>query len=432
MSKTMKMDILPPGKGQTRVNHAHPLPDDPVDLIARAREVALDILKPSPRELEHGLELHRESLVLESYSLGLRAPVDPAALNAAVESGIPEAEYLELFEEQSMAGWVFEKHLREEYRQLWEASGLTCMFVNAGEEGNHLHKLIKRLAHHVFLTDKMPELLNRVTSAEEIETTWREGKRALCLTMNGVPLSGNQIRVEEELRNIRVFAQLGVKMMHLTYNRRNLIGDGCGEPTDAGLSSFGYRVVEEMNRAGIIIDLAHTGWRTCIDAARASQQPVVVSHSVVHALNPHIRGKPDDVIRAVVDTGGTMGITNIPFFLGGKGDITTLLDHIDYVVQRFGVDSVTIGTDRPFHSRWYIQNQQKLLRQPHWGRGWEALWPEGTRHQSIVWDENAKLSTIWTNWPLFTVGLVQRGYRDEEIRKIIGGNLLRVAREVWK
>jgi hypothetical protein len=167
---------------------------------------------------------------------------------------------------------------------------------------------------------------------------------------------------EEELRHIRVFFQLGCRMMHLTHNRRNPIGDGCAEPANAGLSDFGRAVVQEMNRVGTIVDVAHSGWQTCLDAARASKRPVVVSHSCAWALNHHHRCKPDEVIRAVVDTGGTMGITNVPAFLGTKGDIGTMLDHIDYVAGKFGVDHVTIGTDRAYVSSAAERENLKIPR----------------------------------------------------------------------
>ena len=139
-------------------------------------------------------------------------------------------------------------------------------------------------------------------------------------------------------------------MMHLTYNRRNPIGDGCAEPANAGLSDFGRAVIAEMNKVGVIIDVAHSGWRTCQEAAEASARPIVSSHSACAALNHHHRCKPDDVMRAIADKGGTLGITNVPAFLGGSGCIDALLDHIDHAVQVVGVDHVTIGTDRAYVS----------------------------------------------------------------------------------
>jgi len=198
------------------------------------------------------------------------------------------------------------------------------------------------------------------------------------------------------------------------------------------LSDFGHATIREMNRLGILIDLAHTGWQTCLETALASEQPVVVSHSTACALNKHIRSKPDDIIRAVLDTGGTMGITNVPAFLGGQGDITAFLDHIDYVAKTFGTDHVTIGTDRPYSSQYIAEANKKLNPRGRQRNRWEALWPVNDPVQSPDWRQpHQEQSLTWANWPLFTVGLVQRGYSDEDIQKIIGGNILRVARAVW-
>ncbi|MFA6717439.1 MAG: membrane dipeptidase, partial [Victivallaceae bacterium] len=107
---------------------------------------------------------------------------------------------------------------------------------------------------------------------------------------------------------IHVFFEFGVRMMHLTYNRRNLIGDGCGEPDDGGLSAFGRQVIAEMNRVGIIPDVAHCGQRTSLEAAQESGLPVVASHSACHSLAEHCRAKTDEVIEAIAKSGGYIGI----------------------------------------------------------------------------------------------------------------------------
>ena len=400
--------------------------------IQSARDVALNIFKPSTRDLDHGLELHQNALVIESYGLGLRAPIDPDTVNNAIEEGASDRELQDLTEDMGMTRWALTPELRQEYQEAWHASGVTCTFQNAGEEGNAPLRLIKRLARHTYLTDAMPDLLQRVPTPNDIVAAHKSGKHCTYLTCNGIPLVGDQTNPQEELRYIRIFAQFGVRMMHLTYNRRNPIGDGCGEANDAGLSDFGHAAVAEMNRLGIIIDLAHTGWQTCLDTAKASNQPVVVSHSVACALNEHIRSKPNNVIRAVLDTGGTMGITNVPAFLGGNGDINAFLDHIDYVAKTFGTDAVTIGTDRSYTSQYVAEANRKLQPRPKQRNRWEALWPPGDPVKSPEWRQpHQEQSLTWTNWPLFTVGLVQRGYSDDDILKIIGGNILRVAREVW-
>ena len=401
------------------------------DVIRKAREVGLGILQPSQKDLDHGMELHKESVVVESYGLGLSAPIDGDVVAKAIEDGATEVELQDLTGDQRMTRWATVPELSEEFADAWEASGVTCTFQNAGEEGNDPRVLIQRLARHTYVTDMMPDLMHRATRPEDIEAAKREGKHCRYMTGNGIPLAKDQRTVQEEMRFIRVFFQLGIRMMHLTYNRRNVIGDGCGEPADAGLSDFGHAVVPEMNRVGVIVDVAHTGRQTSLDAAAIAERPMVVSHSCAHALNAHIRCKDDEVIRAIIATGGTMGITNVAAFLGGQGDISTMIDHIDYVAKTYGTDHVTIGTDRSYTSIYSQEENSKVPRSRALRTRWEALWPENDPVQSREWKQDYQMQSLaWTNWPLITVGLVQRGYSDEDIRKIIGGNILRVAKDV--
>jgi membrane dipeptidase len=216
-------------------------------------------------------------------------------------------------------------------------------------------------------------------------------------------------------------------MMHLTYNRRNMIGDGCAEASNAGLSGFGRAVVAEMNRLGVIVDVAHSGWRTSLEGAQASRQPMVASHSGCAAVNRHIRTKPDEVIRAIADTGGYVGICCIPRFLGRTGDINALLDHIDYMVKRFGAGHVAIGTDVAYASRAAPAEEKKLPPRRRSRVRFEYYWPP-----DALGGSTQDLTLSWTNWPLFTVGMVQRGHSDADIQKILGGNVLRVARAVFR
>lgn len=407
--------------------------DSSIDPIATAREAGLAVLQPSQRDLDYGLALHKESLVVESYGLGHHAPLEPEILNQAFENGASEIEYQDLAEEMIMTGWLRESRFREEYQQAWDATGVTCLFINAGEEGNNSLRLLKRLSRYVALTDAMPDLLTRAVSVQGILQAHADGKRAICLTGNGLPLTGNTVSVPDELRNLQIFANLGVRMMHLTYNRRNLLADGCAEPSNAGLSDFGREAIRQMNRLGIIIDVAHSGWQTCLEAARVSSRPIVISHSAIWNLNEHVRCKTDEVIQAVVDGGGTMGITNIPAFLGGSGNLSAMLDHLDYVIQKFGPDAVTIGMDSVYRSRWAAEAESALQTRPARRARWENFWPPGDKLSDPAWNQPAKiLSMASTNWPLVTVGLVQRGHSDETIRKVIGGNMLRVAGQVWE
>lgn len=387
-------------------------------------ELAKNILKPTQKQLERGLELHRNSLVIESYGFMPRASLDGAKMASAINSGASALEIQEMNEEMIMTRFTSNSKEREEFETAWKASGVTCIFQNAGEEGNEVKRLLKRLAHFTYATDKMSDFVSRAISPEDILKAKTENRHALYFSGNGVPLPQEWISVEDELKYINIFFQLGVRMMHLTYNRRNPIGDGCAEKANGGLSDFGRAVVKEMNRVGVIVDIAHSGWQTSLEAAQESTKPMVASHTTVTSLHKHIRSKPDNVIRAIADTGGYIGICCIPRFLGGTGDIAAMMKHIDYVVKNFGSDHVAIGTDVAYFSSYGSEENKKIPAGRKQRAGWEALWPE----DSYVETREMERSMAWTNWPLFTVGMVQMGYSDEVIQKILAGNIMRVAK----
>jgi membrane dipeptidase len=399
--------------------------------IDRARETALALLQPSPAQLQRAWELHSASLVFDAYGFAPRAALDAAGFQAAVEAGASDDELVDLREEMSMTRWATDPREREEFLTAFRAAGVTCIFQNAGEEGNDPMRLIRRLARFTYATDLMRPEVFKAVNADEVETAKKDGRLCLCLTTNGVPLPPEAKSVRDEVRQIRIFRQLGVRMMHVTYNRRNPLGDGAGEPNDGGLSDFGHAAIAELNRAGVIADVAHSGWRTSLDAAKASAKPMVASHTSCAGLYRHFRGKPDDVIKAICDTGGLVGICCIPRFLGAKGDMLAFLDHLDYLVKKFGSEHAAIGTDVSHVSRFDVEERRKIAKRPDGsmplnaaGPRWEHLWPQ----DNFKTTAEAERSIAWTNWPLFTLGLVMRGHRDEDIQKILGGNVLRVIR----
>ncbi len=393
--------------------------------IQRARDAALSILKPSGSQLERGLRLHAESIVFDSYGFSPRAAPDGDALAAAVHDGASAVELKDMREDMTMTRCVTDQVEQQEYRDAWRSSGVTCVFQNAGEEGQDPMRLIKRLARFTYVTDMLRGFVAKAASPDDVETAKKQNRHCLYLTGNGVPLTQRWVSVEDELRYVRIFYQLGIRMMHLTYQRRNMIGDGCGEKSDAGLSDFGKAAIAEMNRMGVIPDCAHSGWRTSLEAATASDRPVVASHSICGEIYPHIRSKPDNVIRGIADSGGYIGICCISRFLRSDGDISALLDHIDHVVKKFGADHVAIGTDVSYSSQNTRLESAKVPKRPKSRKDFRSLWPADDYKTT----KSATDSIAWTNWPLFTVGLMQRGHSDEVIRKIIGGNVMRVARE---
>jgi membrane dipeptidase len=397
--------------------------------IQKARQAALQILQPSARDLEHGLALHADSLVFDFYGFAPRSALDGSRLKAVIEEGASEAVVADLREDMAMTRCATDERERREFFEAFRAGGVTCIFQNAGEEGNDPLRLIKRLARFTYTTDLLRETLFKAVSPNDIAAAKRANRLCLYFSGNGVPLRQQWERERDELGYIRIFQQLGVRMMHLTYNRRNPIGDGAGEANDGGLSDFGRQVVAELNACGIIVDVAHSGWRTSLEAAKASKAPMVASHTSATSVYRHIRSKPDEVVRAICDTDGLVGVCCIPDFLGRPGNIATFLDHIDYIAKKFGSNHLAIGTDISYESRQAPAELAKIPKRQTSGRAaprWEALWPDGS------YPVQTDASLAWTNWPLFTVGLVQRGHSDEAIRQIIGGNALRVAQAVFR
>ena len=400
--------------------------------MQKARDCALDILKPTPKELEHGLELHRESLVFESYGFSPSGGYDVEKLTAALNAGATPLEYQDLVEDMGMTRKATDPEARRLCLEAWDEAGVTAIFQNAGQEHEHPLMTIGRLARYNYTADMMRDDAPRAFCPEDVEAVHREGKHAFYMSCNAVPIQDRWVTAEEEFRYIRMFFQLGCRMMHLTYNWRNLLGDGCGEAANAGLSELGRLAIKEMNRQGVIVDVAHSGHQTSLEAAQVSERPMVASHSGAHALSGHYRCKPDEVVKAIADTGGYCGVCCIPRFLGGKGDITAFLDHIEHLVKLVGAEHVAIGTDvthRPEHLERETENlpPRPLRRKP-----WRNLWPDAG-HKASEWNKpEQKLSMAWTNWPMFTVGMVQRGFSDDQIRSILGLNVMRVAKAAWE
>jgi len=234
--------------------------------------------------------------------------------------------------------------------------------------------------------------ISLVTNYDQLKEVNRAGKIAAILSIEG----GEAL--EGDLGVLRVLYRLGVRLLTLTWNQRNQIADGIGESrTGSGLTEFGLKVIDEMNRLGMLIDVSHLS-ETCFwDVIKRSKAPIVASHSNCYNLCPHPRNLKDEQIKAIADKGGVIGITFVPNFLTQEKRKTTVKDvvkHINYLVEKVGVDCVGLGSDFD-------------------GTGGLPLGLEGVD----------KISNI-------TEGLLGRGYEEREIEKILGGNFLRVFKEV--
>jgi membrane dipeptidase len=233
--------------------------------------------------------------------------------------------------------------------------------------------------------------------------------------------------IENELDRLDVLYGLGVRSCGLVYSDGNQVGGGLAEHSDGGLSRFGRRVVRRMNDLGMLVDLAHAGDRTSLDAIRLSDVPTVISHAGARALWPSSRMKPDDVIRACAGSGGLIGIEAAPHTTLSQAhprhSIDSVMDHFEYCVGLVGIDHVAFGPDTNFgdHVAWHRQFARELSTD-------EEPLPEPD-HPEVAFVDG--LENPAEAFPNIARWLVTHGYTDQDISKVLGGNVLRVLKAVW-
>ncbi len=249
-----------------------------------------------------------------------------------------------------------------------------------------------------------------VENVADILRAKREGKLAIGFNFQGTNgLAGN-------LSMVSLFYKLGVRSMLLAYNQKNMVGDGCHERTDAGLSRFGVSLIKEMNRVGMLVDCSHTGYRTSMDAMEMSGSPVIFSHSNAKSLWAHDRNITDDLIKACARTGGVIGMNGMGIYIA-RDDASTaaLVRHIDYIADVVGPEYIGLGLDFVFYEEnFYARVKANPNRYP----------PE----EYPIPQQFFKPEQL----PELTEILLRRGYKEKMIRGILGENFLRVAKHVWK
>lgn len=300
------------------------------------------------------------------------------------------------------------------------AAGLTASNQYlASHDADDLLSALNRFWRYYGLIEARGEHALIVETVDDLLRAKREGKLGLILGFQGAS------PITTDLAHLSIFWKLGLRIMGLCYDRRNRLGDGCQEPHDQGLTAFGRVAVKECNRLGIVVDCSHTGRRTSLDAIEVSSKPVVFSHSNADALTPHQRNITDEQIDAIRQSNGVIGISTQSAFTRrgpGRPTIEDMLAHIDYVVQKIGIDYVGIGTDmvtadtlsETIFAATYVSivnpGFHKFAGQERFVEGFDTV--EG--FQSL------------------TLELLRRGYSEDDVLKVLGGNWLRVFREVWR
>jgi membrane dipeptidase len=301
-------------------------------------------------------------------------------------------------------------------------SGITA--VNVTVSGGDFEATVGRIARWEAEIERHPEALGRVRSTAQLADA--KAKRRLGLIYG----FQDATPVDRDLAGLEVFGDLGVKVIQLTYNVRNLVGDGCLEPGNAGLSNFGHALVERMDELGIIVDLGHCGQRTTAEGIGASANPVAISHSGCSAVAPHPRSKRDEELRIMAERGGVVGIYLMPFLTPGRvptaGDVVA---HVEHALDVCGEDHVGIGSDlsvTPIDMSDAYWNAHREFVRRRIDQGIAApnedpdiLFTVPDLNSPRRMEEIADL-------------LAARGHGASVIEKILGRNWMRLCEEVWK
>lgn len=291
--------------------------------------------------------------------------------------------------------------LRRLHLPAWRAGGVNVILTTLYVEEEHkpdraLRRAITLLGAALNDLEETPEIA-LCTTRREIDAALARGQIAFMLGIEGGEC------IQDGIESLRVFAALGVRVLGLTWNQRNLLAEGVGEErAGGGLTERGRAMVAEANRLGIVLDVSHLTVKSFWDVLETSNAPVIASHSNAKALCGHRRNLDDEQLRALAATGGTIGINLCAEFIADDphaADIERVLDHIDHIAGVVGVGQVALGPD-------YVDYLH------HGFSGHEVTYPKG-------------LETI-TTLPALTAGLVRRGYDEAAIRGILGTNFLRV------
>jgi len=369
-------------------------------------------------EEERADRLHRESIVVDTMANhipSIYVECSPAIferMNKLIEKRAPTAAILYEMDCMHIQELISGSRKEQEWMEL---SGVDALSMTIGIYGEPLFSFESAVRDIAVWTRKIDSVdyLVKATSVEDIYQAKKVGKKAIILAFQ------NTDHIGADLNKLDLFYDLGVRIIQLTYNLQNLVGSGGLERVDGGLSYFGVQVVKRLNELGILIDVSHCGYQTMKDTINISSAPVAATHDFCRSLVDNPRGKTDEQLKMLADNNGYIGMLAVPFFLGMQASLDDFLDHLDHAVEIMGADKVGIGAD---YGRTVPRPLQVILRE-------EALkLGHGKAHTggggAIKGYKDIR------EWPNFTRGLVSRGYSDDEIKGILGGNALRILKEV--
>ena len=254
------------------------------------------------------------------------------------------------------------------------------------------------------------DLIMQVRSAADIRRAKALGKVGIILGWQ------NTSGIEDRLDLLAIYKDAGVSVIQLTYNTQNLVGSGCWEDRDSGLSGFGREVIDEMNRLGMLIDLSHVGPRTSSEAIAYSKRPCAYTHVAPRGAFDNARNKTDEQLREIIDRGGFVGVATYPPFMktGANTTLDDCVELFEYMINVCGEANVGIGTDSTqghgddFFD--WLRQDKGYARRANPGRG-RAPFVKG-------------METL-ADYPRLTEAMIRRGWPESRIRAVLGENWLR-------
>jgi membrane dipeptidase len=306
--------------------------------------------------------------------------------------------------------------LTEQQETMFRTSGITGFHNSIGTGGPQaVEQTLMFLAAWQGFVGRHSHLFSLVGKAQDLDRAKAQGKVGVIMGLQ----NSEHFRKPEDVKQ---FYQLGQRCSQLTYNTQNLIGSGGTERVDGGITDFGVTIIQAMNEVGMLIDVSHSGDRTTLDAIELSSKPIAITHSNCRALNDHPRLKTDEAIRKLAARGGVMGITGVRNFVRGQEPTTIehMVDHIDHVVKLVGIEHVGIGSDSDLNGYDDMPADQRkellsMYKSSYAFR--DKLDTDGFDHPRKIFD--------------LTETLIRRGYSDDNIAAILGGNFRRLLGATW-
>lgn len=363
-------------------------------------------------------EVHRDAFVFDFSPLGepfVMTDRHRAVMERELDMNAPVPKILRSMLNDRLVELEDDPEARNKVCEIWRASGVNAVQITLGGlelDPSGWDAVVRDAAHWQRRTHGSEDMSICVTAAE-LEHARAADKVGIILGMQDAAPIGSDLDRLTTLRNF------GVRVIQLTVNHRNLIGDGCTEREQAGLSKFGVQVVKRMNELGIIVDVSHSGYKTTLDAIELSEQPVAITHASCMAVAEHPRAKTDDQLRALRDRDGYIGILCVPFFIRPEGgaDLDMFIRHVAHAADIVGVERVGIGTDWGGWSPDFPAEIQALARAKLAKLGFDKK--ELPEFGEIIPELDG-----WEAWPRITAGLMAYGFSDNEVRGLIGGNWL--------